>query len=229
MSGQQNRAFTGFQDDLAPGAALIGYARVSTEDQKLDLQRDALTAAGVEPDRIYEEYISGAKTQRPQLVACLKALRAGDILVVWRLDRLGRRLRELAEITEGLERRGIGFRSLHDRFDTTTAGGRLIFHVMAAIAEFERNLISERTIAGLNAARLRGHRGGRPMKISPKRWPAVKATIEANPTETFEAIAAMFDVSRSALYRTIEKYAEPEWRERLYLQNGRNPRKPADA
>lgn len=139
----------------------IGYARVSTPEQCLDLQRDALTAAGC--DRIFEDFgVTGAKAARPGLDQALTALEPGDCLVVWKLDRLGRSLRHLTETLQSLADRDIGFRSLQDAIDTTTAGGRLYFHIMAALAEFERDLISERTKAGMHAAKQRGVHVGRP-------------------------------------------------------------------
>jgi DNA invertase Pin-like site-specific DNA recombinase len=141
----------------------IGYARVSTDDQHLDLQRDALTKAGC--GVVYEEKASGKSADRPELAQALKALRAGDTLTVWRLDRLGRSLPDLVCIVFGLEQRGIGFESLTERIDTTSATGRLTFHLFAALAEFERNLIRERTQAGLAAARARGRKGGRRPKL----------------------------------------------------------------
>lgn len=207
------------QPDAPPGA-LLGYARVSTDDQKLDLQRDALAAAGVEDARIYEEFLSGARANRPQLGECLKALRPGDVLVVWRLDRLGRSVRELDRIMDELRTREIGFRSLSEAIDTTTAVGKLVFHMMAAFAEFERNLISERTRAGLKAARLRGHKGGRPMKITPKVWPLLRAALDANITTPIDEVGDAFDCSRSAVYRAIDKYADDDWKIRFHLRNG---------
>src|SRR5476649_927753 len=135
----------------------IGYARVSTDDQNLDLQRDALRLAGVES--IYEETASGKTVARRELDHCLKALRAGDSLVVWRLDRLGRSLPDLVHIIAGLEEKGIGFESIAEKIETSSAAGKLVFHVFAALAEFERNLIRERTRAGLVAARARGRVG----------------------------------------------------------------------
>ena len=120
---------------------LIGYARVSTEDQNLNLQRDALKKHGVEPDQIYEEQISGTTRNRPELISCLRALREDDVLVVWRLDRLGRSLPDLIKIINDLSARKIGFKSLTEEIDTTTAGGRLIFHVFGAVAQFERDLV----------------------------------------------------------------------------------------
>lgn len=141
---------------------LIGYARVSTHEQDCALQTDALTAAGCE--RVFLETASGAKRDRPELQAALAAMQDGDTLVVWRLDRLARSLRHLLETIEGLETQGMKFRSLSEAIDTSTSGGKLIFSIIGAIAEFERTLISERTKAGLEAARLRGRKGGRPRK-----------------------------------------------------------------
>lgn len=195
----------------APGPVtgiLLGYARVSTDDQRLDLQIAALTEHGVDRGRIYEEHVSGAKTRRPELDACLKALRPGDVLVVWRIDRLGRSLRELTAITEDLERRGIEFRSLHDRFDTTTAVGRLIFHMMAAFAEFERNLISERTRAGLKAARARGRRGGRKRKLTDRQVAMAKTLLAEHQELTHDQVAAQFRVSRATIYRELKRADE---------------------
>ena len=137
----------------------IGYARVSTDDQNLDLQKDALNKVGCQV--IYEEAASGKNSERPELDQCLKALRSGDTLVVWRLDRLGRSLRDLVQIVGDLEKRGIAFESLMEKIETGSAAGRLVFHVFAALAEFERNLIRERTRAGLAAARARGRKGGK--------------------------------------------------------------------
>jgi DNA invertase Pin-like site-specific DNA recombinase len=141
----------------------IGYARVSTHEQNLDLQRDALNKAGCE--RIIEDTASGGKASRTGLAQVLDLLRQRDILVVWRLDRLGRTLKHLIELMADLERRGIGFQSITEAIDTTTPGGKLVFHIFAALAEFERNLIRERTQAGLQAARARGRKGGRPKAL----------------------------------------------------------------
>jgi DNA invertase Pin-like site-specific DNA recombinase len=143
---------------------LIGYARVSTDDQNLDLQRDALKQAGCE--QIFTDHISGTKAERPGLTDALSHLRDGDTLVVWRLDRLGRTLPHLIETVNGLQNRGIGFKSLTESIDTTTSGGKLIFHIFGALAEFEREIIRERTNAGLSAARARGRKGGRPKALS---------------------------------------------------------------
>lgn len=142
---------------------LIGYARVSTSEQDFALQTDALTAAGC--DRVFVETASGMKRDRPELHAALAALQPGDTLVVWRFDRLARSLRHLLETIERLEGNGMKFRSLTEAVDTSTSGGKLIFSVLGAIAEFERSIISERTKAGLEAARLRGRKGGRPRKM----------------------------------------------------------------
>ena len=151
---------------------LIGYARVSTLEQDVSLQTDALQKAGCE--RIFQDKISGAKSDRPGLQEALNYARKGDSIVVWRLDRLGRSLKHLIETVGELEEQGIGFRSLQESIDTTTSGGRLIFHIFGALAEFERNLIRERTIAGLEAARARGRLGGRPKKLDANRQNKLK-------------------------------------------------------
>src|SRR4051812_10457443 len=145
---------------------LIGYARVSTLDQTLALQQDALSAAGCE--QIYTDTVSGSVTERPGLTQALSHLRAGDTLVAWRLDRLGRSLAHLIDTIKDLEQRGIHFKSLQGQIDTTTSGGKLVFHVFGALAEFERDLIRERTHAGLAAARARGRLFGRPRRLTPQ-------------------------------------------------------------
>ena len=147
---------------------LIGYARVSTTDQTLDLQLDALKNAGC--SKIFTDTASGAKSERTGLHEALNYLREQDILVVWRLDRLGRSLKDLIDIISQLDHGKIGFKSLTENIDTTTSGGKLIFHIFGALAEFERNLIKERTNAGLIAARTRGIKGGRPKSLPTKRW-----------------------------------------------------------
>ncbi len=148
---------------------LIGYARISTIDQNLNLQLDALKAAGCE--RIYQdEGISGANAKRPGLTRALKRLSRDDVLIVWKLDRLGRSMRHLIELTTMFDDRGIGFRSISDAIDTSTPGGKLYFHMMGAFAEFERNLISERTKAGMAAARARGVKMGRPRKTDARNY-----------------------------------------------------------
>src|SRR5512147_779059 len=146
---------------------LIGYARVSTTDQTLDLQKDALQKAGC--DKIFTDTASGAKVERTGLDEALNYVRPGDTLVVWRLDRLGRSLKHLIETITGLANREIGFKSLTEAIDTTTSGGKLIFHIFGALAEFERDIIRERTQAGLTAARARGRKGGRPKALTPKK------------------------------------------------------------
>ena len=145
---------------------LVGYARVSTQEQDLALQLDALTAAGCA--KVYEEKASGAQRERPELKAALGYMRQGDTLVVWKLDRLARSLKQLIETVETMGEQGIGLRSLTEAIDTTTSGGRLVFHLFAALAEFERGVIRERTLAGLQAARARGRTGGRPPALKPK-------------------------------------------------------------
>src|SRR5947209_7135886 len=149
------------------GYMQIGYARVSTTEQTLDLQLDALKKAGC--SKIFTDTASGAKTERKGLDEALAYVRSGDTLVVWRLDRLGRSLKHLIEVVTDLEKRGIGFKSLTENIDTTTSGGKLIFHIFGALAEFERNLIRERTQAGLIAARARGRKGGRPKSLTGKK------------------------------------------------------------
>jgi DNA invertase Pin-like site-specific DNA recombinase len=178
----------------------IGYARVSTDDQTLDLQKDALKRAKCK--EIYEEQASGKNTGRPQLEGCLKSLRGGDTLVVWRLDRLGRNLADLVRLIAELEQRRINFESLTEKIETSSPTGRLVFHVFAALAEFERNLIRERTVAGLTAARARGRKGGRPLKLSPKEVKTIRALLKTADMPVAE-IAARFGIARSTLYRTI--------------------------
>lgn len=176
----------------------IGYARVSTDDQTLDLQLDSLRTDGCET--IYQEHASGKSAARLELESCLKALRAGDCLVVWRLDRLGRNLADLVRIVNDLEGRGIGFVSLTEQINTTSPSGKLVFHLFASLAEFERNLIKERTQAGLKAARARGRIGGRPAKLSGKDLSMAQALMADRRAEVTE-IAKKFGVHRSTLYR----------------------------
>jgi len=176
----------------------VGYARVSTQDQRPELQLDALEAAGCE--KVFEEKASGAQRERPQLIAALDYLRAGDTLVVWKLDRLARSLKQLIETVELLESKGIGFRSLTESIDTTTPGGRLIFHIFASLAEFERNIIRERTTAGLNAARERGRVGGRPKALSENDLSVARALL-ADPAITTRQVAERLGVSVSTLYK----------------------------
>ena len=186
--------------DQVPVGQLIGYARVSTAGQDLALQRDALERAGC--DRIYDDTGSGSVRHRPELDACLDYLRAGDTLVVWRLDRLGRSLRHLIETIGDLEQREVGFRSLTEGLDTTTAAGRLTLHIFAALAEFERALVLERTRAGLEAARARGRLGGRPTMMSAEKLAAARA-LRASGELTMGEIASLLGVSRATLYRRL--------------------------
>lgn len=179
---------------------LLGYARVSTTDQDPQLQLDALTAADCQ--RIYTDHASGAATARPELDRLLDTARAGDTIVVWRLDRLGRSMQHLLDLAADLEARGVGLRSLNEQIDTTTANGRLIFHVMAALAEFERGLLSERTSAGLQAARAKGRVGGRPKALTPQ---AQKAVVDLRDQgKTVAEIAAILRVSRATVYRALQ-------------------------
>lgn len=179
---------------------LVGYARVSTQDQDPALQLDALKAAGCE--KVFTEKASGAQRERPQLQAALDYMREGDTLVIWKLDRLARSLKQLIETVEGLAARGIGLRSLTEAIDTTTSGGKLIFHIFGALAEFERGVIRERTRAGLDAARARGRTGGRPPALSSDDLAAAKALLR-DPDITVEQVARRLGVVPSTLYRHI--------------------------
>jgi len=178
----------------------IGYVRVSTDDQHLDLQRDALQQAGC--GVIYEEAASGKNTARPEFEHCRKALRAGDTLVVWRLDRFGRSLPDLVRIVAELEKRGVGLESLTEKIETGSAPGKLVFHVLAALAEFERGLIRERTQAGLIAARARGRAGGRKPKLDDQQVREIKALLR-DPDMRVAEVARRYDVSRTTLYKYV--------------------------
>jgi DNA invertase Pin-like site-specific DNA recombinase len=175
----------------------IGYARVSTEDQNLALQRDALNAAGCE--RVFEDKESGAKADRPGLAEARAFARPGDVLVVWRLDRLGRSLPDLVQLVGELEKAGIGFESLTEKIETGSAAGRLVFHVFAALAEFERNITRERTLAGLAAARARGRSGGRP-GITPEKKAALEA-LASDPEKRPGEICKALGISRATFYK----------------------------
>ena len=185
---------------------LIGYERVSTDDQNLALQNDALQAAGC--DKIFSDKMSGVKADRPGLQQALDYVRSGDTLVVWRLDRLGRSLKDLIALVEDLDRRQVGFRSLQESIDTTTSGGKLIFHVFGALAEFERNLIRERTQAGLQAARARGRTGGRRQKLTPEQI-AIGRSLSSDPNRTVTSICEHLEISRPTFYRYISSKGEP--------------------
>jgi len=181
---------------------LLGYARISTDDQNLDLQRDALGQSGC--TKIYEDRISGAKASRPGLDMVLEVARSGDSIVVWRLDRLGRSLHDLILLAKRLDDAGIGLMSLQEKIDTSSSGGRLIFHMFGALAEFERNLLHERTRAGLNAARARGRKGGRPKVLEPgKRKLAVK--LYHDKQHTIAQICQMMGISKPTLYKYLEE------------------------
>ena len=181
---------------------LVGYARVSTQEQDLALQLDALHGAGCE--RVFEEKASGAQRDRPALKAALDYMREGDTLVVWKLDRLARSLKQLVETVEAFAGRGIGLRSLTEAIDTTTAGGKLVFHIVAALAEFERGVIRERTLAGLQAARARGRVGGRPPALKAKDLAAAKAMLK-DPEITVAEVARRMGVAASTLYRHLPR------------------------
>jgi DNA invertase Pin-like site-specific DNA recombinase len=178
----------------------IGYARVSTQEQSLALQLDALRKAGGR--KVYEEILSGARVERPVLQAMLTHLREGDILLIWKLDRLGRSLRHLIEVVTDLAQRGIGFKSLQENLDTTTSSGKLVFHMFGALAEFERDLIRERTHAGLVAARARGRLGGRPRGLSTQAEATALAaeTLYREGQLSVRQIAAKLHIAKSTLY-----------------------------
>ena len=194
------RARTSDAGEITSKPMLLGYARVSTVDQNLALQRNALTEAGC--TKIFTEQMSGAVTDRPALHDALEFARSGDTLIVWKLDRLARSMKQLIETVETLRLRGIGFRSLTEALDTTTAQGRLVFHMFGALAEFERSLIRERTQAGLAAARRAGRTGGRPPKLTDDDIEAAKAML-ANPDIGVTQIAHRLGVSPATLYRYI--------------------------
>ena len=210
---------------------LIGYMRVSEADgsQVLDLQRDALIAAGVKPSRLYEDEASGKKDDRPGLNACLKSLREGDTLVVWKLDRLGRNLRHLVNTVHDLMERKIGFRVLSGQganIDTTTPGGRLVFGIFAALAEFERDLIRERTIAGLASARARGRNGGRPFTMTPAKLRLAQAAMAKRDTKVSD-LCKELGVTRQTLYRFVGPKGELRAdATRMLKRNGHQGTKP---
>jgi len=182
---------------------LVGYMRCSTADQNLDLQRDALEKAGCE--RIFKDNgVSGATTERPGLTEALACVREGDVLVVWKLDRLGRSLRHLIEVVNGLEARGVQVRSLTEGFDTTTAAGKMLFHVIGALAEMERSIIRERTHAGLAAARARGRAGGRKRKIDSRALKMARAAL-ADRDVSVGDVAKTMRVNRATLYRALKR------------------------
>jgi DNA invertase Pin-like site-specific DNA recombinase len=182
---------------------LIGYARVSTSDQHLDLQTDALKKA--ECGKIFTDVASGAKSNRDGLTEALEYLREGDTLVVWKLDRLGRSLRHLIDTVATLQSKGMGFKSLQENIDTTTSGGKLFFHIFGALAEFERDIIRERTNAGLASARARGRLGGRPKSMDAKKIEMARS-LYGSKKNSIADICSALGVSKATLYRYI---AEP--------------------
>ena len=188
----QNPASTGRQ---------FGYARVSTQDQNAQLQIDALVKAGIDPECIYVDHASGKLAHREHLDRMLADLQSGDTVTVWRLDRLGRSLKNLIAIVGDLDEHEVGFRSLSDSIDTTTANGKLVFHLLAALAEFERDLIRERTNAGLEAARARGRVGGRPKVMSDDRIAVARSLLADG--RTVDQVAATLGVSRRSVYRYL--------------------------
>jgi len=192
---------------------LLGYMRVSKADgsQGLGLQRDALTEAGIHPDHLYEDFASGKQDDRPGLLACLKALREGDTLVVWKLDRLGRDLRHLINTVHDLTARHIGLKVLTGHgaaIDTTTAAGKLVFGIFAALAEFERELIAERTKAGLAAARARGRNGGRPFKMTAAKLRLAMASM-GQPETKIGDLCEELGITRQTLYRHVDPNGKP--------------------
>ena len=184
---------------------LVGYARVSTGEQNLDLQRDALTKAGCE--QMFTDEMSGAKAERPGLTQALAFIRPGDTLVVWRLDRLGRSLTDLIARMAELRQRAIGFKSLHESIDTSSPAGKLQFHIFSALAEFERDLIRERTMAGLRAARARGRKGGRKPQMTKEKIKAA-ASLMKDKNNTVKDICHTLGVSRATLYRYVTPTGE---------------------
>ncbi|KUJ74541.1 DNA invertase [Thiomicrospira sp. XS5] len=180
----------------------IGYARVSTQDQNLELQQDALEKEGCE--QTFQEKITGKNKERPELETCMKMLRDGDVLVVWKLDRLARSLKDLIEIVSELESRGVGFKSLTESIDTTSPGGKLIFHIFGALSEFEHSLIRERTLEGLKAARARGRKGGRKPAMNRSDVQKAAAMLK-DPLITKTEVAKHFGVSRLTLNKSLNR------------------------
>jgi DNA invertase Pin-like site-specific DNA recombinase len=208
---------------------LIGYARVSTAEQSLDLQRDALLGAGVPPGRVYEDVCSGKSAERPGLERALDVAREGDAIVVWKLDRIGRSLPHVVGLVGDLAKRGVGLKVLTGDIDTTTATGRLVFGIFATLAEFERDLIHERTMAGLAAARARGRAGGRPRVMTRQKLKAAMALM-ADRDNAARDVAHQLGVSLSTLYAYVDAKGEPRERARALLeQRTRRPPRAAKA
>jgi DNA invertase Pin-like site-specific DNA recombinase len=205
---------------------LIGYTRVSTADQSLDLQRDALLAAGVAPERVYQDVCSGRSTERPGLERALDVAREGDAVVVWKLDRIGRSLPHVVGLVGDLQRRGVGLKVLTGNVDTTTPTGRLVFGIFATLAEFERDLIHERTMAGLAAARARGRAGGRPRVMTRQKLRAAMALM-ADRENVARDVAAQLGVSVSTLYAYVDAKGQARERARELLGQKKQTKPPA--
>lgn len=184
---------------------LIGYMRVSTADerQSVDLQHDALLAAGVDERHLHQDRASGARDDRPGLKGCLDDVRVGDVLVVWKLDRLGRSLSHLIRIVEDLKQRGVAFRSLTEQMDTTTPHGEFLFNLFGSLAQYERALIKERVAAGLAAARRRGRKGGRPPSLDPEKVEQIVTALDGGASKA--SVCRTFKVPRSTLIDTLER------------------------
>jgi len=182
----------------------IGYARVSTNEQNLDLQKDALIKAGCTQKNIFTDKITGTKQEREGLEKAFSHLREGDTFVVWRLDRLGRSLKHLIETVTNLQEKGVAFKSITENIDTSTATGQLVFHIFGALAEFERNLIKERTIAGLDAARSRGRQGGRPRLTTSSPKVVMAKKLYADRSNSIDDICKLLKISRPTLFRYVK-------------------------
>ena len=195
---------------------LVGYTRVSTAEQSLDLQRDALLAAGVDAERIYQDACSGTVADRPGLARALDVVRAGDALVVWKLDRIGRSLAHVVNLVGTLQARGVGLKVLTGGIDTTSATGRLVFGIFATLSEFERDLIHERTMAGLAAARARGRTGGRPPLMTRAKLRTAMAMM-ADRSNAAADVAEQLGISTSTLYAYVDGKGQPKARARKLL------------
>lgn len=188
---------------------LVGYMRVSTDNdrQSTDLQRDALLAAGVDVRHLFQDHASGARDDRPGLAKALEYLQSGDVLVVWKLDRLGRSLAHLLDIVNALKEKRVGFRSLTESMDTTTPSGEFLFQVFGALAQYERALTRERVKAGLAAAKRRGRRGGRPLAITGEKLDAILAALDGDMSKA--AVCRNFEVKRTTLIETLARIGWP--------------------
>ena len=208
---------------------LVGYMRISSADerQSVDLQRDALIAVGVDDRHLHQDRASGARDDRPGLAACLADLRRGDVLVVWKLDRLGRSLSHLIRIVEELKGRGIAFRSLTEAIDTTTAHGEFLFNLFGSLAQYERALIKERVTAGLAAARRRGRKGGRPPTLDPERVERIVSALDDGASKA--SVCRSFKVPRSTLVDTLQRVGWTGAGVRLEKQKRRTPKLPPAA